>query len=313
MRYNLRSRLRKLTILAVAILMLNLLSACSARSAKMSHLDKHYDQLANKAASTLLQSEAEGYTWTTVETGDLQYLHSAKNASNDRIQVHYLAKFDAADEPEAEWTELIISLDGKTETVTDTAVNYWTAEQYAVCFGEKYNYNGFIWSMEHGREGWFNVNLTDEEYAAAKEEFDGLYASNNNILDAMDYMIEMLGEPYKPEYAASSTGEYLPSEPFVIYVASDNHRGYLFYGKSESEEIIASVYWRSDYKEAGSFDALASELATRLGQEPKDYTRLGQHLPEDAPLPVGFAYRDIEILLAEFDDYIEISVFKLDK
>lgn len=165
MKKNYLKSMIKMTIITVWIISTFSLLSCGNSSSRMTSLDKKYDKLARQAAEKLLQSEASDYTWTTVDTGDVVYLYTAKNAEGDQFQVHYLAKFDVADEPEDEWVELTISLSGKSGSVTNVSVSYWNVDTYEACFDEKGYYLGFDWSSD----GWYNVNLTDEDFEVAKK------------------------------------------------------------------------------------------------------------------------------------------------
>lgn len=188
---KIRRKIKKKTIIGLLVLLLVttvilailLLSASVNSSEGMTELDKKYDKLANKAAIELLQSEVSDYTWTTVETGDLVYLYTAKNSNEDQFQVHYLAKFDAADEPEDEWVELTISLSGKTNSVTGASACYWSVTTYESSFDENNQFSGFKCSWGAGGD-WYNVNLADDEFEAAKQERADFYSVGQNDVAA---------------------------------------------------------------------------------------------------------------------------------
>lgn len=154
------------TVVLMAICIALLLSACGSASDEMSSLDKKYHKLAEKAATELLESEVSDYTWTTVETGEMVYLYSAKNSDADQIQVHYLAKFDAEDTPEDEWMELIVTLSAKSNSVMEASTVYWDVDTYEAFFDENNIFMGFNWSSQ----GWYNINLSDDEFEAAKQK-----------------------------------------------------------------------------------------------------------------------------------------------
>ena len=166
MKKNVKHYRMTITVILVAICITLFLSACGSKSGTMTSLDKKYDKLANKAAMELLENEVSDVTWTTVETGDLVYLYTAKNDDGDQFQVHYLAEFDAEDNPVDEWVELIITLSGKTDSILEASAAYWDVDTYEAYFDENNNFTGFNWSSW----GWYNINLSDEEFEAAKQE-----------------------------------------------------------------------------------------------------------------------------------------------
>lgn len=175
---------KKIAIWIITILLVVLAAGIAAfvffnSSPEMTSLDKKYAKLTNKAAKELLQAEVSDYTWTTVETGDLVYLYTAKNSKEDQFQVHYLAKFDAADEPEDEWLELTISLSGKTDSVIDASASYWNVNTYESSFDENNHFRGFKCSWGAGGD-WYNVNLSDDEFEAAKQERTDFYSGEQN-------------------------------------------------------------------------------------------------------------------------------------
>ena len=155
-------------VISVILTMLFLLTSDGG----MSSLDKKYDKIANKAAIELLQSEVSDRYWTTVETGDLVYLYTAKNAREDKFQVHYLAKFDEVDEPEDEWVELIISIDGNSDHIVDTLAVYWDADMYNAYFDKNDHYMVKFKSSYSAKGSWYNVNLSDTEFEEAKKEWE---------------------------------------------------------------------------------------------------------------------------------------------
>lgn len=281
-------------ILVITICLTILLFSASAGSSEgMTALDRKYDKLANKAAMELLQSEVSDYTWTTVETGDLVYLYTAKNSKEDQFQVHYLAKFDAADEPEDEWVELTISISGKTGSVTDVSTCYWNVDTYESRFDENNHFRGFSWSSGAGGD-WYNINLADDDFEAAKQKNSDY---NYDVLQCVDYMIDMLGQPYKDEYGDFSES-YLDVETFKFNIDHKQYSGQISYGNAWSPDIITSVYWRKYYAKYSDFTIIATALGSKLDQEAIEYTSFSW----------GYYYRDRKILVQKFDDFVQITI-----
>lgn len=127
-----------------------LLAGCGSKGENLSGLDKEFERVSRKAAETVLKNEADDYTWTSVETGELEYKYTVYNEAKDVYKAFYLAKFDAEDEPEDEWLGISVIITSKTKSVKDTECCYYNATTY----------EGFRIpaSIEDAEGIWVNVN-----------------------------------------------------------------------------------------------------------------------------------------------------------